>query len=122
MSVAFSFFPRPLRWQQHDQFHSFFTDPRRALSLLATAEHAGFGGVIIDDVAGMLANLDLATCLAPDVPGLALVPTHWAGVMAPQVAAQEIATLHRITGGRVMLRVALDQAGKRVEIARPLVP
>lgn len=84
---------------------SFFFDPRKAASGLTVVEDAGFQGVVIDDPAGLLANFDLAADAAAVTSSLQLVLTHWAGFVAPTVAARQVALLDAGCGGRLVLRI-----------------
>lgn len=92
------------------------------------AVEGAFRTVVIDGPAGILTNMDVAaeTARATDTIGIAL--THWAGVIHPVVAAQQIAILDQIANGRLSLRFLLgpdgrtgdgaDRAGSHVEALR----
>lgn len=89
---------------------SFFFDPAAALDRLRLVEHAGFHGFVIDDVAGILTNMDIAAQATHPASSLEIVLTHAAGVLAPVVAARQIAALDEASGGRIALRVVADGA------------
>lgn len=84
---------------------SFFFDPRRSADELTVVEEVGFRGVVIDDPAGPLTNFDLVAGAAASTSSLQLVLTHWAGVVAPTVAARQIAALDAACAGRLALRI-----------------
>ena len=72
---------------------------------LALLEHAGFGRIVIDSPAGLLANMDVAAEAARRTSSLGLVLTHWAGVIVPVIAARQLAELDRLSEGRLSLRM-----------------
>lgn len=86
----------------------FFFDRHASAAALAQVEEAGFQSVVIDDSAGLLANFDLAAKAAAVTSSLQIVLTHWAGVVAPAVAARQLASLGVASGGRLALRILAD--------------
>lgn len=105
MSIEFTFVPVAFS-ASGSQAVPFYFDPRRASGVLADLDGVGMTGAVIDDLGGALANIDLADRVAPGSGALALHVTHWAGVLAPLAAAEQIAALDARTGGRVVLRIA----------------
>lgn len=71
--------------------------------LLGSIDH-GFGEIVIDGPAGLLGNMDVAAEAARSTAALRIALTHWAGVMHPCAAAEHIARLDRLAGGRLALR------------------
>ncbi|WP_170990187.1 LLM class flavin-dependent oxidoreductase [Aquamicrobium sp. LC103] len=86
---------------------SFFFDPAKSTATLAQVESAGFHSIVIDEFAGLLTNFDLAASMS-SVSSLRIVMTHWAGVVAPTVAAKQLAWLDATSGGRLALRMLVD--------------
>ncbi|MER9048128.1 LLM class flavin-dependent oxidoreductase [Mesorhizobium sp. M0923] len=86
----------------------FFFDTHASAAALAQVEEAGFQSVVIDDSAGLLTNFDLAAKAAAVTSSLQIVLTHWAGVVAPAVAARQLASLGVASGGRLALRILAD--------------
>lgn len=84
---------------------TFNFDSHAATQTLALLEHAGFGRIVIDSPSGILANMDLAAEVARRTSSVGLVLTHWAGVIAPAVAARQLAELDRLSEGRLQLRM-----------------
>lgn len=114
MPVNFTLSPKPQSDRGDVSFSSLFFNPETARSLLVAAEDAGFGGVIIDDPAGLLGNLDLSSYAASKTEALAVIVTHWAGVMSPEAAARQIASINNVANGRLSIRVTVEEsAGDR---------
>ncbi|RWK46508.1 MAG: LLM class flavin-dependent oxidoreductase [Mesorhizobium sp.] len=89
----------------------FFFDPHASAVALARVEDAGFQSVVIDNSggsAGLLTNFDLAANAAALTSSLQIVLTHWAGVVAPTVAARQLASLAAASEGRLALRILPD--------------
>ena len=63
-----------------------------------------FDEIVIDGPAGLLGNMDVAAEAARSTSVLRIALTHWAGVMHPCAAAEQIARLDRLAGGRLTLR------------------
>ena len=103
MSIEFTFVPGAGR-----NAAAFFFDPASSRRQLALVEEMGFGHVVVDDPGGALANFDIAASAAGATSALQIVLTHWAGVIAPAVAARQLAALHAKTGGRLSLRILPD--------------
>ncbi|WP_287340329.1 LLM class flavin-dependent oxidoreductase [Mesorhizobium sp.] len=86
----------------------FFFDPQASAAALAQVEDAGFQSIVIDGAAGLLSNFDLAANAAALTSSLQIVLTHWAGVVAPTVAARQLAAIDAASGGRLALRILVD--------------
>ncbi len=109
MTIDFVLVPAIEKQSSHAAVSSsFFFDPTIARRQLAAASASGFGMVVIDDVSGPLANLDIAANVARWNPSLDIALTHWVGVTSPAVAAADIAALDRQTGGRLSLRILAE--------------
>lgn len=107
MSIEFTFVPGA-DGVAASNVGSFFFDLEATRKQLARAKEAGFESVIVDDAGGLLTNFDIAPHVARIAPSLRIVLTHWAGVMAPVVAARQIAALDTKIGGRLALRILAD--------------
>ena len=107
MSVTFTLLPKSQSFNEEGAPASFFFNPDESRRLLSAAENVGFDAVVIDEAAGLLANLDLASSAASDTDGLTVIATHWPGVMAPDEAAQQLAAINALSGGRLSVRVPL---------------
>ncbi|MET0940681.1 MAG: LLM class flavin-dependent oxidoreductase [Mesorhizobium sp.] len=99
MSIEFTHVPA-FTQQRHENL-----DNSGARQTLALLEHAGFGRIVIDSPAGLLATMDVAAEAARRTSSLGLVLTHWAGVIAPVIAARQLAELDRLSEGRLSLRM-----------------
>lgn len=89
-----------------DELHpSYFADTAFAVQRLRQLENAGFGRVMIDDMAGLLANMDLASLALRATQSLGILVSHWPGIVAPVVAARQFAALDKLRPGRLSLRV-----------------
>lgn len=109
MTLRFTHVPAAPRFRDSQEGGApFFFDAAAALATLRLIERTGFSGVVIDDDAGPLANLDIAAQAAQGTSGIEIVLTHAAGVLAPVVAAGQIAALDALSGGRLSLRMAGD--------------
>lgn len=84
---------------------SFFSDTALAVQRLRQVEDAGFSRVLIDDMAGLLANMDLALLALRATGTLGVLVSHWPGIIAPVVAARQFAALEQLGAGRLSLRV-----------------
>ncbi|WP_189524331.1 MULTISPECIES: LLM class flavin-dependent oxidoreductase [unclassified Mesorhizobium] len=107
MSIEFTFVPGT----DSNDFSAaapFFFDPQASAAALAQVEDAGFQSVVIDGAAGLLSNFDLAAKAAALTSSLQIVLTHCAGVVAPTVAARQLAALDAASGGRLALRILAD--------------
>jgi alkanesulfonate monooxygenase len=99
MSIEFTHVPA-FTQQRHENL-----DNSGARQTLALIEHAGFGRIVIDSPAGLLANVDVAAEAARRTSSLGLVLTHWAGVIVPVIAARQLAEVDRLSEGRLSLRM-----------------
>jgi alkanesulfonate monooxygenase len=77
--------------------------PEPSDGTLARIDQA-FGAIVIDGPAGLLGNMDVAAEAAKTTSALRIALTHWAGVMHPCAAAEQIARLDRLASGRLVLR------------------
>ena len=112
MSIEFTHVPVS-HHQRHADAATFNFDSRAATQTLTLLEHAGFGRIVIDGPGGILTNMDLAAEAARRTSSLGLVVTHWAGGIAPAVAARQLAEIDRLSEGRLSLRMlaGFDGAG-----------
>lgn len=89
-----------------DELHSsFFSDIRLAVQQLRLLEQSGFSRVMIDDMGGLLANMDLASLALRSTQSIGVLVSHWPGIVAPVVAAKQFAALDQLGSGRLALRV-----------------
>src|SRR5690606_12412014 len=72
----------------------------------------------IDDAGGLLYNFYLASAAASFTPQLEAVLPHWAGVMTPEIAAQQIAALDLKCGGNFALRILVDEVPRGGDTAQ----
>ncbi|ESX07603.1 hypothetical protein X768_26800 [Mesorhizobium sp. LSJC265A00] len=83
----------------------FFYDFVETATKLSLIEDSGFQNIVVDDPAGLLTNMDIAAQALDRTSSLEVVLTHWAGVIAPAVAARQLAALDARSGGRLALRM-----------------
>lgn len=83
----------------------FFYDFAETATKLGLIEDGGFQKIVVDDSAGLLTNMDLASQVLDRTSSLEVVLTHWAGVVDPTVAARQLASIDRKSGGRLALRM-----------------
>jgi alkanesulfonate monooxygenase len=89
-----------------DELHSsFFSDTALAVQRLRLLEQSGFDRVMIDDMGGLLANMDLASLALRSTQTIGVLASHWPGIVAPVVAARQFAALDQLGNGRLALRV-----------------
>ncbi len=89
-----------------DELHSsFFSDTAIAVQRLRQLERVGFSRVLIDDMGGLLANMDLASLALRSTQSIGVLVSHWPGIVAPVVAARQFAAFDQIGSGRLALRV-----------------
>lgn len=112
MPVTFTYFPTSLPARKSETVKSFFLNPGIARSMLGAAQDAGFDAVVVDDPAGALTNVDLCATASAMTNELTVVATHWAGVMAPEAAAEQFAALSHRSGGRLALRISAAEESK----------
>ncbi len=89
---------------------TFFFIPSQVRNLLAIAASSGFDAILVDDAGGPLANVDIAANVANWNAQLDVILTHWADVTSPAVAASDFASLDRLAGGRLALRILGGEA------------
>lgn len=106
MPVTFTYFPTSLPARKAECVHSFFLYPDIARKLLSAAEDVGFDAVVVDDPAGLLSNIDLSATAAEMTKALTVIVAHWPGVMGPEPAAEQFASLSHRSGGRLALRIS----------------
>ena len=111
MPVTFTYFPTSLPARKAENVQSFFLNPDTARDLLQAAEDAKFDAVVVDDPAGALTNIDLSATAAAMTHSLTVIATHWSGVMGPEAAAEQLATLSQRSGGRLTLRISVAEEG-----------
>lgn len=89
-----------------DELHSsFFSDTALAVQRLRQLESVGFNRVLIDDMGGLLANMDLASLALRSTQSIGVLVSHWPGIVAPVVAARQFVALDQLGNGRLALRV-----------------
>ncbi|MDH6232404.1 alkanesulfonate monooxygenase [Mesorhizobium soli] len=88
-----------------------------ARRLALAAESAGFDRVLIADPKGRADNSQLASFLLHNTLQLGVAMSHAAGILAPQVAAEQLATLDQLSGGRLMVRMVPGEDGLDHEAA-----
>lgn len=104
MQIDFTHFPGGTA--DKDELHpSFFSDTALAVQRLRLLEQAGFDRVMIDDMGGLLANMDLASLALRSTQTIGVLVSHWPGIVAPVVAARQFASLDQLGNGRLALRV-----------------
>ncbi len=64
-------------------------------------EHHGLDVLRIEGPGGLLTNLDLAASCSRRTNTVRIEPAHWAGLIHPQVAARQLASLDALAGGRL---------------------
>lgn len=78
---------------------------------ILAAESAGFDRLLIADSKGRADNGQLASFALHNTSQLSVTVSHAAGILAPQVAAQQFATLDQLSGGRLTVRVVPGEDG-----------
>ncbi|MER9307392.1 LLM class flavin-dependent oxidoreductase [Mesorhizobium sp. M0496] len=98
----------------------FFYDFAETATKLGLIEDGGFRKIVIDDSAGLLTNMDLAAQVLDRTSSLEVVLTHWAGVVEPTVAARQLASIDRKSGGRLALRMISEPLSDADAETRPV--
>ncbi|ESY67112.1 MULTISPECIES: LLM class flavin-dependent oxidoreductase [Mesorhizobium] len=98
----------------------FFYDFAETATKLGLIEDSGFRRIVVDDSAGLLTNMDLASQVLNRTASLEVVLTHWAGVIEPTVAARQLASIDRESGGRLALRMISEPLNDDDAEARPV--
>ncbi|TGS39805.1 MULTISPECIES: LLM class flavin-dependent oxidoreductase [unclassified Mesorhizobium] len=99
----------------------FFYDFAETATKLGLIEDGGFQKIVVDDSAGLLTNMDLAAQVLDRTASLEVVLTHWAGVIEPTVAARQLASIDRGSGGRLALRMISDDDAETRPVGRGVV-
>lgn len=97
----------------------FFYDFAETATKLGLIEDGGFQKIVVDDSAGLLTNMDLAAQVLDRTASLEVVLTHWAGVVEPTVAARQLASMDRKSGGRLALRMISEPLNDDDAESRP---
>lgn len=98
----------------------FFYDFAETATKLSLIEDIGFQKIVVDDPGGLLTNMDIAARALDRTSSLEVVLTHWAGVIEPTVAAQQLAGLDAKSGGRLSLRMLSEPLSDDDAEARPV--
>ena len=98
----------------------FFYDFAETATKLGLIEDGGFQKIVVDDSAGLLTNMDLAAQVLDRTASLEVVLTHWAGVVEPTVAARQLASMDRRSGGRLALRMISEPLNDDDAESRPV--
>ncbi|WP_095204355.1 LLM class flavin-dependent oxidoreductase [Mesorhizobium carmichaelinearum] len=98
----------------------FFYDFAETATKLGLIEDGGFQKIVVDDPAGLLTNMDLAAQVLDRTASLEVVLTHWAGVVEPTVAARQLASIDRKSGGRLALRMISEPLNDDDAETRPV--
>ncbi|MFD1982286.1 LLM class flavin-dependent oxidoreductase [Mesorhizobium newzealandense] len=98
----------------------FFYDFAETATKLGLIEDGGFRKIVVDDTAGLLTNMDLAAQVLERTSSLEVVLTHWAGVVEPTVAARQLASIDRKSGGRLALRMISEPLNDDDAETRPV--
>ncbi|RUX28430.1 LLM class flavin-dependent oxidoreductase [Mesorhizobium sp. M7A.F.Ca.US.011.01.1.1] len=98
----------------------FFYDFAETATKLGLIEDGGFRKIVVDDSAGLLTNMDLAAQVLDRTSSLEVVLTHWAGVVEPTVAARQLASIDRKSGGRLALRMISEPLSDADAETRPV--
>ena len=98
----------------------FFYDFAETATKLGLIEDGGFRKIVVDDSAGLLTNMDLAAQVLDRTASLEVVLTHWAGVVEPTVAARQLASIDRKSGGRLALRMISEPLNDDDAESRPV--
>lgn len=105
MPIEFTHVPGKTQAADAGSAVPFFYDFVETATKLSLIEDSGFQKIVVDDQAGLLTNMDIAAQALDRTSSLEVVLTHWAGVIAPAVAARQLAALDAKSGGRLSLRM-----------------
>lgn len=86
-------------------------DRSRLVDLAWAAESAGIDRLLIGDGGGTRDAISIASYFLHATAGLGVEVEHRAGLLAPEAAALQIATLDQLSGGRVAVRL-MPQGGE----------
>ncbi|RJG44499.1 LLM class flavin-dependent oxidoreductase [Mesorhizobium sp. DCY119] len=111
MHVEFT--SRTERWTEAEAARSsdLLARQSQAHRLARAVEGAGLDRLLIADNQGLADNGQLASFVLHNTFNLGVVVSHSAGVLAPQVAAQQFATLDQLSGGRLSIRIVAGDTG-----------
>lgn len=98
----------------------FFYDFAETATKLGLIEDGGFRKIVVDDSAGLLTNMDLATQVLDRTSSLEVVLTHRAGVIEPTVAARQLAAIDAKSAGRLALRMLSEPLSDDDAETRPV--
>lgn len=110
----------PARTHAADSSAPFFYDFAETATKLGLIEDGGFQKIVVDDSAGLLTNMDIATQVLDRTSSLEVVLTHWAGVIDPIVAARQLAAIDAKSGGRLALRMLSEPLSDDDAETRPV--
>ncbi|MFA6154154.1 LLM class flavin-dependent oxidoreductase [Mesorhizobium sp.] len=110
----------PGRTHAADNSAPFFYDFAETATRLGLIEDGGFQKIVVDDTAGLLTNMDIATQVLDRTSSLEVVLTHWAGVIDPVVAARQLAAIDARRGGRLALRMLSEPLSDDDAETRPV--
>ena len=113
MHIEFSHVPGSVRTDGSARRVPFSFNADDAARRLRLIEAAGFSRLLIDDAGGILANMDFAAFAARRTATLEIALAHWAGPIAPVVAANQLMELDRIAAGRLSLRITPALTGSQ---------
>ncbi|TRC85230.1 LLM class flavin-dependent oxidoreductase [Mesorhizobium sp. WSM4303] len=120
MPIEFTHVPGKTQSADAGSAVPFFYDFVETATKLSLIEDSGFQKIVVDDQAGLLTNMDIAAQALDRTSSLEVVLTHWAGVIAPAVAARQLAALDTKSGGRLSLRMLSEPLGDDDAEARPV--
>ncbi|MBZ9707500.1 LLM class flavin-dependent oxidoreductase [Mesorhizobium sp. ESP7-2] len=98
----------------------FFYHFAETATKLGLIEDSGFQKIVVDDSAGLLTNMDIASQVLDRTASLEVVLTHWAGVIEPTVAARQLGSIDRAGGGRLALRMISEPLNDDDADTRPV--
>jgi len=116
MPIEFTYVPG----KTADAAVPFFYDFAETATKLGLIEDGGFQKIVVDDPAGLLTNMDLGAQVLNRTASLEVVLTHWAGVIDPTVAARQLASIDRESGGRLALRMISEPLNDDDAESRPV--
>lgn len=108
MRTDFTFVPSVFPAYSERHTRSVPVDAQDRQKPILEAERCGFSGVVIDGGDGPLGNIERADQALRQTISASVCLTHWAGAIAPTVAAEHIARLDLQSGGRLSLRFVVD--------------
>jgi alkanesulfonate monooxygenase len=106
MAFELTFKPTADTVGEGSDLESFFYDHEKAAKVLAEIEDFGFHRIVIDDVGGILANIELAELALAHTRLAKMDMVHAAGLLSPAQAASDFGRLQQIGRGRLELSMA----------------